>query len=179
MTKDKTKKTEESNPQNKNYFIGISEEEVLKNIQPNFKSKILYCFENNVFKMQKKKFYQGVFAVLIINLLIGMIFKDSLFVVISFVASIISLNEIFFPQKYIILEKGIYIDKFTHKIKHSFAFYKKVYLDKNGIFLSPFAKKSRLDDFRGVLIKMPKELRKEFKAYIEDQIKALNKSEPE
>ncbi|MBU4485868.1 MAG: 3-dehydroquinate synthase, partial [Candidatus Delongbacteria bacterium] len=44
-----------------------------------------------------------------------------------------------------------------YKVKHEYDYYKKVYDDKNGIFLSPYRYKTRMDSFRGILLRIPKD----------------------
>lgn len=72
---------------------------------------------------------------------------------ISFVFLFGSLSSFFFPTKYLITEETITIRSVFRKNSVSWDRFKRYYIDKNGIFLSPFTQPSRLENFRGVYIR--------------------------
>jgi hypothetical protein len=54
---------------------------------------------------------------------------------------------------YIFTDNHIEIKSFLSHLKKEWSYYRSYYEDKNGIFLSPFGKPSRLENFRGVYIR--------------------------
>ena len=92
------------------------------------------------------------------------------FGMISVILTILSLTEIFFPFKYALYENGIIVDRFFYKVKHEYSYYKKVLNDKNGIFLSPFRYETRLESFRGILLRIPKDKKEEVMAFLKEKI---------
>ena len=135
--------------------------------------KPVYLFVTNTLKDEPKKFYLAVLTVFLVNIFMYYMFNPT-FGMISVVLTILSLTEIFFPFKYSLFEKGIIVDRYFYKIKHEYSYYKKVLNDKNGIFLSPFRYETRLESFRGVLLRIPKDKKEEVIAFLKAKIEAGN-----
>lgn len=72
---------------------------------------------------------------------------------ISFVFLFGSLSSFFFPTKYLMTDETITIRSVFRKNSVSWNRLKRYYIDKNGVFLSPFAQPSRLENFRGIYLR--------------------------
>jgi len=129
----------------------------------------IYLFVTNTLKDEPKKFYMAVLTVFLVNIFMYYMFNPT-FGMISVVLTILSLTEIFFPFKYSLFDKGIVVDRFFYKVKHEYSYYKKVLNDKNGIFLSPFRYDTRLESFRGILLRIPKDKKDEVIAFLKTKI---------
>lgn len=70
----------------------------------------------------------------------------------SFFVLLLSNSSFFTKTKYEITDKKIIVKKFFYKIEKDWEWVKRIEVDKNGIFLSPFEKKSWLDPFRGIFL---------------------------
>lgn len=128
-----------------------------------------YAFTCNLLKDSPKKFYQAVFIVaagyLFFYFTFGLVFG-----LIALILMITSLPELFFPFKYILLTDKIVVNRFFYKVSHDYSYYKKVYDDKNGIFLSPYRFKTRMESFRGILIRLPENKKAEVIAFLKHKI---------
>lgn len=133
--------------------------------------KPIYLFVTNTLKDEPKKFYMAVLTVFLVNIFMYYMFNPT-FGMISVVLTILSLTEIFFPFKYSLFDKGIIVDRFFYKVKHEYSYYKKVLNDKNGIFLSPFRYDTRLESFRGILLRIPKDKKEEVLTFLKEKIEA-------
>ena len=140
--------------------------------------KPVYLFVTNTLKDEPKKFYMAVLTVFLVNIFMYYMFNPT-FGMISVVLTILSLTEIFFPFKYSLFEKGIIVDRYFYKIKHEYSYYKKVLNDKNGIFLSPFRYETRLESFRGVLLRIPKDKKEEVIAFLKEKIEITEEKKAE
>ena len=56
------------------------------------------------------------------------------------------------PTKFILSDEGITVDHLVYKRNFSWDQFKKFSAEKNGIFLSPFEKPSRIENFRGIFL---------------------------
>jgi hypothetical protein len=135
----------------------------------NNEKKPVYLFVQNTLKDDPRTFFKAILAVFLVNIFIYYMFNPT-FGVIALVLTILSLTEIFFPFKYILYEKGLIVDRFFYKVKHEYGYYKKVMNDKNGIFLSPFRYETRLDSFRGILLRVPKDKKSEIIEFLRSKI---------
>jgi hypothetical protein len=64
-----------------------------------------------------------------------------------------SLSSFFFPTNYELDQKKVRIRFFFTKREREWSAFRSFYVDKNGVLLSPFAKPSRLENFRGVYVR--------------------------
>jgi len=140
--------------------------------------KPIYLFVTNTLKDEPKKFYMAVLTVFLVNIFMYYMFNPT-FGMISVVLTILSLTEIFFPFKYSLFDKGIIVDRFFYKVKHEYSYYKKVLNDKNGIFLSPFRYDTRLESFRGILLRIPKDKKDEVIAFLKAKIEITEEKKAE
>ncbi|RKZ01436.1 MAG: hypothetical protein DRQ04_04895 [Candidatus Hydrothermota bacterium] len=80
-----------------------------------------------------------------------------------------SLSAFYTPTKYILTEKEITIKRPLYTLKRPWAEIKRYEADKNGIFLSPFSRPRRLENFRGIYL-MVEGNRDEVISFIEERI---------
>lgn len=65
---------------------------------------------------------------------------------------VLSLAHYFFPSHYRLDENGISRDHLGRKSQRAWTDFRRVDARSNGLFLSPFARPSRLDSFRGLFL---------------------------
>jgi len=133
------------------------------------KKEPVYLFLSNTLKDDPKTFFKGVLAVFFVNIMIYYMFNPT-YALIALVLTILSLAEIFFSIKYILYDDRLVVDRYFYKIRHEYAYYKKVSLDKNGIFLSPYRISSRMESFRGILLRIPADKRNEVFEFLKNII---------
>lgn len=64
-----------------------------------------------------------------------------------------SLSSFFMPTHYELDQEKIKIRFFLTKREREWSTFRSFYVDKNGVLLSPFAKPSRLENFRGIYVR--------------------------
>jgi hypothetical protein len=84
----------------------------------------------------------------------------------GFAVLFLSLFSYFFPTRYEVNEREVIVKNIFSTQKRSLAEFKKVYRGKNGILLSPFRRKTFLNQFRGVFLLLPSN-RDEIEKYVE------------
>jgi len=75
------------------------------------------------------------------------------FAVILSVVMFFSLSAYFFPAWYTLSEKGIKVKTLITTFDRAWDLYRSHWPDKNGVLLSPFPYKSRLENFRGLYVR--------------------------
>jgi hypothetical protein len=75
------------------------------------------------------------------------------FCVLAFLILFGSLSSFYFPSRYILTENEIMIKTRMQTVVKKWSQYRTFYPDKNGVFLSPFVRPTRLENFRGLYIK--------------------------
>jgi hypothetical protein len=98
----------------------------------------------------KKTIFFIIFLILV-SLIFGFGF-GLFFGILSFLVLFFSNINFFIKTKYEIGEDKIIIKKPFYEISKDWEWVKRVEVDKNGIFFSPFEKKSWLDPFRGIFL---------------------------
>ncbi|MEW5993312.1 MAG: hypothetical protein AB1744_02820 [Candidatus Zixiibacteriota bacterium] len=91
------------------------------------------------------------------------------FAVLAMVIMLASLAKFYFPTGYRLTPDGITVKTTTQTLHKQWSLYRSCYPDKNGILLSPFARPSRLESFRGIYV-MFSGNRDEVTAYVEEHI---------
>ncbi len=129
----------------------------------------IYAFTCNMLKDQPQRFLSAVLTVLAAAMFFAYVFGLA-YAIIALVLLIISLPELFCPFKYKLYNDRVIVDRFFYKVNHEYSYYKKVVDDKNGIFLSPYRIKTRMENFRGILIRLPEEKRAEVLAFIKEKV---------
>ena len=123
----------------------------------------------NTYRDDKKKFYNAIFAVITIFFITTLLFS-SFYGLIAILLVILSLTEIFFPFKYYFYEDKLIIDRFFYKFNKEYFYYKKVVNDRNGIFLSPYRFETRMESFRGILLRIPEDKKKNILEFLISKI---------
>lgn len=67
-----------------------------------------------------------------------------------------ALSGFFFPTRYFFYEDHFIVKTKTQALRKEWSQYRSYYPDKNGVLLSPFARPTRLENFRGIFIKFEK-----------------------
>ena len=105
---------------------------------------------------------KGIIVILfLVALLLGIYLYYGLFwALLSSVILVGSLLQFFTPTTYILLDNGLEV-RGLYVQRRRWEDVRRFYIDKRGVFLSPFAKPSMLENFRGVYLRFPedKELR--------------------
>lgn len=133
------------------------------------KKEPVYSFVRNTLKDDSRTFFKGVLAVFFVNIMIYYMFNPT-YALIALVLTILSLTEIFFSIKYVLYDDRLVVDRYFYKIRHEYSYYKKVSKDKNGIFLSPYRISTRMESFRGILLRIPTDKRNEVLEFLKEKI---------
>ena len=92
------------------------------------------------------------------------------FTILGFLILTGSLAGFYFPSHYRFTENKIIVRTTMQTLEKKWSQYRSYYADKNGVLLSPFARPSRLENFRGVYIKFWNN-KDEVLAIVKDKIK--------
>jgi hypothetical protein len=134
--------------------------------------KPVYKFERNTWKENPFKVVLAI-IIIIVTYIFLYYFGNSFFAMLGIVLPFISFTEIFFPMKYYLFADYLVVDKYFFKVKKEYTYYKKVYKDKNGVFLSPYRFATRMENFRGMLLRVPVAARAEVFTFLEKKISEL------
>lgn len=85
-----------------------------------------------------------------------------------------SLAGFFFPTRYALHDDVVVVKYTITSIKKEWSQYRSFYKDKNGVLLSPFAVRSRLENFRGIYLRFGDCDRDKVMALIESKIKGVD-----
>jgi len=101
-----------------------------------------------------------------------LVMQSVLFLAIAVMAMSISLLGFFFPTKYELYADKIKVKYVLTSLEKEWKNYRSFYVDKNGVLLSPFAKPSRLENFRGIYLKIDQDsqIRDKIIDYIKSKI---------
>ncbi len=95
-----------------------------------------------------------VILFLLVVWLVVYLATSSLFLTgLSVVIMLGSLSSFFLPTRYELNQKKVKIRFFLTMREREWNAFRSFYVDKNGVLLSPFAKPSRLENFRGVYVR--------------------------
>lgn len=97
------------------------------------------------------------------------IFFGVIFSIIGVIILFASLHSYYFPTHYEVNETMIVIKTIFATQRRELKEFKKVHLGKNGILLSPFKKKTFMNQFRGVFLLLP-EKRDDIVNYLNERI---------
>lgn len=73
----------------------------------------------------------------------------------GFIILFFSLNSYFLPTHYEVTETEVIVRKMFMTQKRRLSDFRKIYRGKNGILLSPFTRKTFLNQFRGIFLFLP------------------------
>lgn len=77
----------------------------------------------------------------------------AIFAVLAAVILTASLGVFFFPTKYTLMEKDLTVEFLGAKQVKKWKSFSRAVPERNGIFLSPFARKSFLENYRGIFVR--------------------------
>jgi uncharacterized membrane protein len=75
-----------------------------------------------------------------------------IFVILSGLILLASLRGFVLPTRYKIDHKGIEVDRTFYKVRKSWDDFRSYAAERNGVFLSPFSVKHRMENFRGLFV---------------------------
>ena len=90
--------------------------------------------------------------ILVIPFIVLSITSSRIFGFLSLVVLFASVAKFYFPTYFTLTDTEVIIKSSTQTIKKKWSEFRSYYPDKNGIQLSPFVDKSRLENFRGLYI---------------------------
>ncbi|HDL01062.1 MAG TPA: hypothetical protein ENH23_02395 [candidate division Zixibacteria bacterium] len=90
--------------------------------------------------------------ILIVPLVVLSITSSKIFGFLSLVVLFASIAKFYFPTYFTLTESEAVIKSSTQTIKKQWSEFRSYYPDKNGVLLSPFVDKSRLENFRGIYL---------------------------
>ena len=90
--------------------------------------------------------------ILIVPLVVLSITSSKIFGFLSLVVLFASVAKFYFPTYFTLTESEVVIKSSTQTIKRKWSEFRSYYPDKNGVQLSPFVDKSRLENFRGIYL---------------------------
>lgn len=108
------------------------------------------------------------FLVVLVYLSFGNVF----WVVFAMVLLVGSLSGFFTKTRYRFDSEGVDIKRTFHRVHKKWEYFRNFYVDENGIFLSPFKKPSRLENFRGIFVKFG-DNREEVVSFVREKIKEV------
>ena len=122
------------------------------------------------FKENKQK---GILALIFIFVLSTGVFLliSKFFGVLTFIVLILSVIPYYSPTYYIIDETGITIKHLGVKREKKWKELKRCYLERNGVFLSPFDIETRLENYRGIYVRVNGSQKEKFVKFIEERTK--------
>lgn len=92
--------------------------------------------------------------------------------ILSAVCLVCSLHRYFVPARYEIYDDRVVVISFSRRSIKLWSDFRSFYADRNGVLLSPFARPSRLENFRGVYVRFGRSKRDEILDYIRRKVRA-------
>jgi hypothetical protein len=89
----------------------------------------------------------------------------------------IALQPYYFPTRYELTDEYVQVRTIFANQKRKLTDFRKVYIGKNGALLSPFKRKTFLNNFRGIFLFLPPE-REEIIKFLKDRISEPPADEP-
>ena len=90
--------------------------------------------------------------VLVISMLVFAATDSKAFSFLALLVMFASLAKFYFPTKYRMTDEKITIKTTTQTLHKEWTIYRSFYPDKKGVLLSPFARPTRMENFRGLYI---------------------------
>jgi len=106
------------------------------------------------------------------------VFVGFIFGFLGLIIFFVSLHSYYFPTSYEINEDELVIKTIFVTQRRKLKEFKKVYKGKNGLLLSPFKRKTFLNNFRGVFLLLPRD-RIPVEDYVEQCITSHNETQKE
>ena len=104
----------------------------------------------------KKKALISILVIVLLFVVWSVVYlaTSSLFLTgLSVIIMLGSLSSFFLPTHYELDQEKIKIRFFLTKREREWSTFRSFYVDKNGVLLSPFAKPTRLENFRGIYVR--------------------------
>jgi hypothetical protein len=105
------------------------------------------------FKKNKRNTILVILFIILAPVIIFISTNSLFFLLLSLVILLGSLASFFFPTTYELSPNKIKVKFFINTRETEWGKYRSFYVDKNGVLLSPFAKPSRLENFRGIYLR--------------------------
>ncbi|MDE0425305.1 MAG: hypothetical protein OXN25_10580 [Candidatus Poribacteria bacterium] len=123
----------------------------------------------------RKSVLLGLFlALLLFGIYLG--FQSIYVALISGIVLIGSLYKYFLPFHHQCEADRLIITSCCYKLERSWETFRSFYVDANGVLLSPFARPTRLENFRGVYVRFGKHTPEEVVDFITSKIKSETSS---
>jgi len=87
--------------------------------------------------------------VVVVGVLVYLGTASNAFTVLALVVLLASLAKFYFPTRYRLTESGFHVMTTTQKLFREWEMFRTFHPDKNGVLLSPFTRRTRLENFRG------------------------------
>ena len=107
---------------------------------------------------------------LLLSAIVFFITDSKVFCFLALVVLFASLAKFYFPTGYRMTDKGVRVKTSMQTLDKDWGMYRSYYPDKNGVLLSPFVRRSRLENFRGMYV-MFSDNRDEVLAFVREHIK--------
>jgi len=104
----------------------------------------------------RKKTFVSILVIVflfVVWLVVYLTTSSFLLTALSVVIMLVSLSSFFLPTHYELDQEKVKIRFFLTKREREWSAFRSFYVDKNGVLLSPFAKPSRLENFRGIYVR--------------------------
>jgi hypothetical protein len=89
----------------------------------------------------------------------------------------VTLQSYYFPTRYELTDEQVLVKGFFVSQKRKLVEFKKIYVGKNGVLLSPFKHKTFLNNFRGIFLFLPRE-RDQIVVFLKERIGEPTIAEP-
>lgn len=99
---------------------------------------------------QKAAVFWAIF--LLVLLAVWVYSHEWIFVILAGLILFGSLRGFVLPTRYTISEEGIEIHRTVYKVRKRWSDFRSHVVERNGVFLSPFSVKHRLENFRGIFL---------------------------
>lgn len=97
------------------------------------------------------------------------VFYGVFWCIFGFVVLLVSVHSYFFPTRYELDNEEVIIKNIFMTQKRKLSEFRRVYVGRNGVLLSPFHRKTVLNQFRGVFLLLP-ENRDEVLAFLKERV---------
>ena len=106
------------------------------------------------FKFNKLKGYMVLLFIIVLSILIGYLMGEKIYGGIAFLILGFSILPYFLPVRFRLSNEGVEKEIVGFKVKKRWEELKKYEIDRNGILLSPFLKRTLLDFYRGIYLRL-------------------------
>ncbi|MEW6026572.1 MAG: hypothetical protein AB1599_04690 [Planctomycetota bacterium] len=104
------------------------------------------------FKADHKKSVFLVLLIILICLLALFATESAGFALVALTLLVFSMRQFFLPTVYTLNAEGVDVRFLGSTQKRSWSYFQSFYEDRNGVLLSPFKERSRLESFRGIYL---------------------------